>query len=126
MILSPHTSIYSITYNSFIQKDGDGKTLPVQSIKIIIDAVAKVFNLNVRDLTGKCRKREYCAPRHLAMYLCRKKTCACVTQIGQAFNKDHTTVLHAVATVGDYLSVNDENFMPYWDMWLANAPKYLL
>jgi chromosomal replication initiator protein len=35
-------------------------------------------------------------PRQIAMYLARQLTHASLAEVGRAFGKDHTTVLHAV------------------------------
>jgi chromosomal replication initiator protein len=35
-------------------------------------------------------------PRQIAMYLARQLTHASLAEVGRAFAKDHTTVLHAV------------------------------
>jgi chromosomal replication initiation ATPase DnaA len=128
--ISPQTSIYTITYAALKRAELGHRKLSVDGVKVIIDAVVKVFNLNIRDLTGRCRIPEYVVPRHLAMYLCSVKTKATSLQIAQAFgDRDHTTILYAVKKIKGFFDVideTDETFLPYWEKWINNAPKYLV
>jgi chromosomal replication initiator protein len=62
-------------------------------------AVAAHYNLGTEDLEGLRRRRTIVLARHVAMYLCRVLTEASLAEIGEAFNRDHTTVLHAVRRI---------------------------
>jgi len=62
-------------------------------------AVAGVFGLRRDDLIARCRAKEVAFPRQIAMYLARELTGASLPQIGHAFDRDHTTVLHACRRV---------------------------
>jgi chromosomal replication initiator protein len=63
----------------------------------VLDAVARYFRIEQRDLTGRSRKREVTVPRHIAMYLMREETEASLVEIGRALGgRDHTTVLHGI------------------------------
>jgi chromosomal replication initiator protein len=64
--------------------------------KTIIDAVAKFFDINIKDLTGQSRKKELVIPRQIVMYLMRKEINASYPSIGQELGgRDHTTAMHA-------------------------------
>jgi chromosomal replication initiator protein len=65
-------------------------------ISEIQEAVADYYSLTVRDLVGRGRTRQLCAPRHLAIFLARERTTASLPELGRAFRRDHTSVLHAV------------------------------
>ena len=58
--------------------------------------VAKRFNVEPSDITGKSRSRDIVIPRQVAMYLTRHLTESSLPAIGRAFGgRDHSTVLHA-------------------------------
>jgi len=64
--------------------------------KTIIDAVAKFFDINIKDITGQSRKKELVIPRQIVMYLMRKEINASYPSIGQELGgRDHTTAMHA-------------------------------
>ncbi len=64
--------------------------------KTIIEAVAKFFDINIKDLTGQSRKKELVVPRQIVMYLMRKEINASYPSIGQELGgRDHTTAMHA-------------------------------
>ena len=64
--------------------------------KTIIEAVAKFFDINIKDLTGASRKKELVVPRQIVMYLMRKEINSSYPAIGQELGgRDHTTAMHA-------------------------------
>lgn len=72
------------------------KTTNVVTSKLIMQVVAKFFNIKVDDLLSVNRSKNVAYPRQIAMYLCRNHINMTFPQIGRDFGgKDHTTVLHA-------------------------------
>ena len=70
------------------------------SIEAIQQQVADHFNLTQEQLTGKGRKQELVAARHLAMFLVKRLIGSHFTTIGLHFgNRDHSSIIHAVRTV---------------------------
>ena len=67
-------------------------------------AVCEEFDLKLADLTSKDRSQIFSDPRKLAMYLCRKLTRCSFPEIGKAFEKNHSTVLHACKTSEDRIN----------------------
>jgi chromosomal replication initiator protein len=64
--------------------------------KTIIEAAAKFFDINIKDLVGQSRKKELVVPRQIVMYLMRKEINASYPSIGQELGgRDHTTAMHA-------------------------------
>jgi chromosomal replication initiator protein len=47
----------------------------------------------------RTRTKAVAFPRQIAMYFARQLTHASLTEVGRAFDKDHTTVLHAVSKI---------------------------
>lgn len=62
-------------------------------------AVAAYYGLTVNQLCGPERARIYSRPRQVAMFLARKMTGRSLPEIGRAFQRDHSTVLHSLGAV---------------------------
>ena len=61
----------------------------------VLEQVARFYNLEPSEITGRGRTKKVILPRQVCMYLSREETIASLPQIGQALgNRDHTTVLH--------------------------------
>lgn len=70
---------------------------PTIRIVDIQDAICEVAGIRRLDLISARRDRATCAPRHLALALCKALTLLSLPQIGRAFGGRHyTTVLHSV------------------------------
>lgn len=65
--------------------------------------VADKYNIRVADILSKRRERPIARPRQIAMYLSKILTTASLPEIGRKFDRDHTTVIHAVRTVEDLM-----------------------
>ena len=72
----------------------------------IRDFVAGQFNVRTADLQSKSRKRTIALPRQISMYLARKYTDEGLAEIGQAFNRDHSTVLHSIRVITEAMARN--------------------
>jgi len=63
--------------------------------------VAEHFKIRLSDMSSARRARVVARPRQVAMYLAKQLTSRSLPEIGRAFGgRDHTTVMHAVRTVG--------------------------
>jgi chromosomal replication initiator protein len=79
------------------------------TIQNILDVVTKYYNVRLSDLQSKKRHKSIAFPRQVCMYLARGHTRYSLEEIGGYFGgRDHTTVLHAVRTVGNHMKVNPE------------------
>jgi chromosomal replication initiator protein len=67
--------------------------------KTIQDHVAKYFALDPTLLASRSRKRNVLYPRQIGMYLTRKHTEESLESIGQLYNRDHASVLHALRSL---------------------------
>lgn len=61
----------------------------------IIGLVARINGYTVAELLSTDRHQPLASYRQVAMYLCREFTDASYPTIGQAFGRDHSTVIHA-------------------------------
>lgn len=65
------------------------------TIKQIKKAIAKHYNVSESELNSSSRQSKIAFPRQIAMYLSRQLTDLSLPKIGEDFNRDHSTVLHA-------------------------------
>ena len=65
----------------------------------MIDVVAGFFQTRPSALASRSRSKDVLVPRQLAMYLCKRFTDASVSEIGQAFDRDHPSVRNAILKV---------------------------
>lgn len=66
------------------------------SPKDIIEATAKFYNLDLKDLVGESRKKELVKPRQVAIYLIREELNTSYPTIGEELGgRDHTTAMHS-------------------------------
>jgi chromosomal replication initiator protein len=70
---------------------------------MVCDMVSSEFKVSIQDLQSKSRKKSITIPRQIAMYLSRKYTEDSLADIGKAFNRDHSTVLHSIKVVTNKL-----------------------
>ncbi len=79
------------------------------SIEAIQRRVAEYYDIRVADMTSKKRPQNIAMPRMVAMYLSRNLTNFSFPAIGDAFNRNHATILHAVGKIEKKMQV-DETF----------------
>ena len=81
------------------------------SIAEIQQTVAATFSLSRAELLSRNRQQHVACARHIAMYLSRELACggdnrlrgnpqASYPRIGMAFDRDHTSVMHACNSIG--------------------------
>lgn len=70
----------------------------------IMGVTAEYFNTSMEELTGPGKARPLAQARQIAMYLCRELTDLSLPKIGQAFGRDHTTVMYAEKKVRKEMS----------------------
>ena len=90
-------------------KDVIGSVNRQITVDSIQKTVAEYFKLKVADLFSKKRTRVIVRPRQIAMWLAKNLTSQSYPSIGDAFGgRDHTTVLHAVRTIDDLRTKDNE------------------
>ena len=80
------------------------------SIATIIAATSEYFETTVEELRGPGKTRAVAMPRQIAMYLCRELTDLSLPKIGQAFGRDHTTVMYAEKNIRKEMASRREVF----------------
>lgn len=70
-------------------------------------AVCAEFGTPLIEMTSGRRGRLVVRPRQVAMFLCKELTPLSLPAIGRKFgSRDHTTVMHAIVTVGRLRSMD--------------------
>ena len=62
---------------------------------VIIDCVAEYYGLSSAQVRGDSRKKEIALARHMAVYLTREMTSLSLPRIGDAFGRDHSTIINS-------------------------------
>ena len=76
---------------------------------LVIEAVAKGFQLSPLDLKSRKRDREVSLARQVAMYLARQETNCSLAQIGKELgNRDHSTVIHAYKKIESHIDTTPD------------------
>jgi chromosomal replication initiator protein len=82
------------------------------TIEEIQRKVAEHYNIRISEMQSKRRERNVARPRQVAMFLSKTLTPRSLPEIGRKFDRDHTTVIHAVRKVeemmGEDASFRDE------------------
>ena len=74
------------------------------TIEEIQRKVSEHWNIRLTDMSSARRARNVARPRQVAMYLAKQLTSRSLPEIGRKFgNRDHTTVMHAVARVSELM-----------------------
>ncbi len=67
--------------------------------EVICQCISNRFKVSREELRSRSRKRSLVFPRQLAMYLTRKFTEHSLSEIGELYSRDHSTVMHAIKTI---------------------------
>jgi len=76
------------------------------TIELIKDVVAAKYNLELKDFSAKKRTEAIAFPRQVAMYLACTMTDLSLTDIGDAFGRDHATVMYAKNKIGQMVQTD--------------------
>ena len=76
------------------------------SIDLIQKETAEYFQLQPQNLKSNSKERKIAQPRQIAMYLSKVLTTHSLPEIGAAFDRDHTTIMHAVRTIEERMKVD--------------------
>jgi chromosomal replication initiator protein len=72
---------------------------PRLNIDRIKRVVGDYYNVSINELNSSRRARDVARPRQVAMYLAKELTPKSLPVIGREFNRDHTTVIHALRQI---------------------------
>tara|TARA_R100000306_G_C4302788_1_gene105982 strand:+ start:67 stop:414 length:348 start_codon:yes stop_codon:yes gene_type:complete len=81
---------------------------PLKSVRRVVQ---KEFNLTEKQMCGRQRNRNISWPRFIAWWISTEVTYSSFPEIGRAYNRDHTSVMHGVKRVKEWEDTNPE----WWD-----------
>jgi chromosomal replication initiator protein len=87
----------------------DSSTIQI-STATIMAATSEYFETTLEELRGPGKTRALAQARQIAMYLCRELTDLSLPKIGQAFGRDHTTVMYAEKKIRGEMAERREVF----------------
>ncbi|MCX2713544.1 chromosomal replication initiator protein DnaA [Mycolicibacterium sp. J2] len=87
----------------------DASTVQI-STATIMAVTAEYFETSLEELRGPGKTRALAQARQIAMYLCRELTDLSLPKIGEAFGRDHTTVMYAERKIRDGMAERREIF----------------
>jgi chromosomal replication initiator protein len=91
---------------SEIISSGKKKGIQLQNI---IEAISQYYNIEIKELINKGRKKEIAHARQIAMYLMRVELNASYPGIGAQFGgRDHTTALHAYEKINKEMETDEK------------------
>ena len=70
------------------------------------------LGINYWQLTSKDRAYDIVAARHIMMYLMRKQDSMTLKAIGKVFNRDHSSIIHAVTRIQDAQAAREFRLIP--------------
>lgn len=72
----------------------------------VVEAVSNVTGIKEDDILGRRRMRPIVDARHMAIRLLRIKSNLNLTNIGGLFDRDHTSVIHALSSSQDMMDMD--------------------
>jgi chromosomal replication initiator protein len=79
------------------------------TIEEIQKQVSEHYNIRISEMSSVRRARNIARPRQVAMYLAKQLTTRSLPEIGRKFgNRDHTTVMHAVAKITELMAADTD------------------
>ena len=80
--------------------------------EMVVEAVCEYFDVSHEVLKKPNRTRERVIARQMICYFTRKYTHLTLFEVGKLIGgRDHTTVIHSVNTVNDFLDIKDSRFL---------------
>ncbi len=76
------------------------RTITVDDIQ---KKVAAYYGISVKEMQSSRRCRNIARPRQIAMYLSKQLTSRSLPEIGRKFERDHTTVMHAIRKIEELI-----------------------
>ena len=71
----------------------------IQEAQRIIEVVCHYYEYSYKDLVGKYRAPALVIARHIAIQFIKSKTDLSLKEIGKLFDRDHTTIIHALRNI---------------------------
>lgn len=95
-----------IIHGGYVEMSATRRT-KVVSARVIVDKVAKFYNLSTKEMCGKSRVANIKNARQVAMYILSKELSMSTPKIASEVGvKDHTTVMHGIKMVEERVKLD--------------------
>lgn len=106
-----HTEISIDMANSMLKDIFPDRVVRQVTIDLIIKEICRYYKISQTEIISKKRTQNIVLPRQIGMYLSRELTDSSLPKIGSKFgNRDHTTVIHAIAKIEKLLNERRDVF----------------
>ena len=68
----------------------------INNYREILNAVCEHYGYTIKQLISRKRQKTLVEARHIAIYMCRSYINMSYNEIGDIFNRDHSTIVHAL------------------------------
>ena len=93
------------------------------TVSLIMSQCAVYFGVTIEQMGSSERSHNVVEARQIAMYLCRELTDLSLPKIGQAFGRDHTTVMHANKKISKLMKEKRETFNHVSSLQIASSRR---
>jgi chromosomal replication initiator protein len=108
--LGAFSSVFNVDIDLEIAKEqlklDDNPERDLVTFESISKEVSAYYKIPLPDLLSKARNKEVTHARHVAMYLISKIMKSTLVSIGQYYNRDHSTILHAIDKIAKRVKEN--------------------
>lgn len=91
------------------------------NVLTILTVCAEWFDVPLKIIISDKRTRSVVYARHTAMYMVKNKTNLSLAEIGQLFERDHTSVIHALKRMSELKKRSAQ-----WDVDLKEISKLIM
>jgi chromosomal replication initiation ATPase DnaA len=117
------TSLEQELFDSFKNEGGELDFAP-PAIRICQEIVCEHFHLPLIAMTSPIRTAAFSRARQIAMNICTELTKYTLTEIGDAFNRDHGTVIHAQNSIRNWCSTDAMFAEQYKNLKKVTSQQY--
>ncbi len=115
--ITAYSQLGNSTINMDLAKNVLGDETPrTYTVDKIKTYVCDFFDIPLEDLMSNKRTKEVVYARQLAMYICRNLLDLSTPQVGESFNRDHTTAIHAIKKINESIRLNNNVQNDYNDI----------
>lgn len=95
----------SLNFKFSKNSDSNSDTLNTDQM---IESICKYFKISIDDIMSTNRSNKVSIPRQLAMYFASRYFSLTNSKISEIFQRDHTTVMHAIKKITTKVQSNDQ------------------
>lgn len=87
----------------------------------ILADVCVVFEQSMENVTGRLRKQDYVKCRRIFTYVSHIITDSSLESISKMLNRDHTTAIHHIEKVQEFIDSKDSLFERDWSQYVSKS-----